>query len=555
MAARERYIFFVLLGFLIIGLWGSLIAVNKRYSVILPDEGGSITEGIIGQAHFINPILAIADPDRDITSLIYAGLTRPDGKGGLIPELADHYDISDDGLLYTFYIRDGAKFHDNKNVTADDVIFTIETIKNPSVKSPARAGWEGVEIEKVDDKTIKFWLKRPYAPFLENTSVGILPKHVWKDVPAEQISLSELNLNPIGAGPYKISKANKSDSDLTGLTLKSFSKYVLGEPYIRKMYINFYPSEIELISAYENGKVDFISTISPQNLKKITRQDGEVKSLNLPRVFGVFFNQNEKSIFLDKTTRQALEMAINKKEIIENVLGGYAREISSPIPEGSFGAINLPNSEYNVDAAKKLLEKNGWSYNQEKKIYEKIEKGQVAKELRFTISTSNAPDLVRTADILKKRWEELGVKIEIRVYEISDLNQNVIRSRKYDALLFGEVVGRDPDPFAFWHSSQRNDPGLNIALYTSSKVDKLLEEARGLVSREERAKKYADFQKEIQTDSPSIFLYSPTFIYVMPKKINGFETQNVVTPSERFAEIYKWYIDTKYVWKFLQKNN
>jgi len=469
--------------------------------------------------------------------------------------LAERYEISEDGLSYTFYIKKDAEFQDGKNVTSDDIIFTIETSKNPIVKSPMRAGWEGVEIEKVDDKTVKFWLKRPYAPFLENTTMGILPKHVWKDIPMEQIGLSDINLSPIGAGPYKISRSSKNGSGLSSLTLNSFSKYSLGEPYIGKIVLSFYPSEIELLNAYQNGDVDSISAISPQNLPKITRRDGEIKSLNLPRIFGVFFNQNEKDIFLEKSVRQALEMSIDKKQIVRDVLGGYAKEISSPIPEGSFGAVALQESEFNIDKAKATLEKNGWKFSQEKMIYIKEEKNKATKELSFSISTSNAPDLVRTANILKSSWEKLGANVDVRVFEISDLNQNVIRSRKYDALLFGEVVGRDPDPFAFWHSSQRNDPGLNIALYTSSKVDKILEEARGLVSKEDRAKKYETFQEEIQADLPSIFLYSPSFIYILPKRIKGVDTEDIVTPSERFANVYKWYIDTKYVWKILHKNN
>jgi len=145
--------------------------------------------------------------------------------------------------------------------------------------------------------------------------------------------------------------------------------------------------------------------------------------------------------------------------------------------------------------------------------------------------------------------------VEVKVFEIADLNQNVIRPRKYDALLFGEVVGRDPDPFAFWHSSQRNDPGLNIALYTSAKVDKILEEARGLISREERTKKYEEFQKEIFQDNPAIFLYSPSFIYILPKTLKGFETEYIVTPAERFTNVFKWHFNTRYVWKIFYKND
>jgi peptide/nickel transport system substrate-binding protein len=160
--------------------------------------------------------------------------------------------------------------------------------------------------------------------------------------------------------------------------------------------------------------------------------------------------------------------------------------------------------------------------------------------------------LVRVAGIIKENWVELGARVEVRVFEIADLSQNVIRPRKYDTLLFGEVVGRDPDPFAFWHSSQRNDPGLNIALYTSRKVDKILEEARSSISPAIRKEKYEEFQGEIAQDVPAIFLYSPYYIYFIPKALEGFDTRHIVIPAERFTNISKWHFETKYVWKIFQ---
>ena len=556
MNPRQRAWLAILVILTAVGFFGTLNKLNERFSVLVPENGGSIVEGIIGSPHFINPLLAIADPDRDVTNLVYAGLMRSDGKGNLAPELAERYEISPDGLSYTFYLKPGATFHDGEAVTADDVIFTIESARNPTLKSTVRAGWEGVELEKVDVKTVRFWLKRPYAPFLENTTVGILPAHLWKNIPVEQMSLSELNLEPVGAGPFKITNLKTEKSGITSsYTLRSFSDYVGEEPYLRKITLKFYPSEVELLNAYESKEVDAISAISPQNIKKIGRGGGEIKTLTLPRVFGVFFNQNEKSLFIEKEVRQALELAVDKNQIVAEVLGGYARQISSPIPPGSFGALETENRGQNLEEARGLLEKNKWKFNSEKNIYEKTEKNKATKELSFSLATSNAPDLVRSADLLKASWEKLGAKVEVKVFEIADLNQNVIRPRKYDALLFGEVVGRDPDPFAFWHSSQRNDPGLNIALYTSAKVDKILEEARGLISREERTKKYEEFQKEIFQDNPAIFLYSPSFIYILPKTLKGFETEYIVTPAERFTNVFKWHFNTRYVWKIFYKND
>ncbi|MEK9161183.1 MAG: hypothetical protein AAB822_00275, partial [Patescibacteria group bacterium] len=176
--------------------------------------------------------------------------------------------------------------------------------------------------------------------------------------------------------------------------------------------------------------------------------------------------------------------------------------------------------------------------------------GKEVFKFSFSISTSDAPELKETANLLKSMWEAIGAKIDVRVFETGDLSQNIIRPRKYDSLLFGEVVGRDPDPFAFWHSSQRNDPGLNVAIYANIKVDNILEEARGIEDEVMRAEKYKEFQEEVAKDIPAIFLFSPKFIYITPKNLKGLEAMERVTiPSERFSMIHQWYKATNKVWK------
>lgn len=549
---KERRLTLLLLVGLAVGFFGTLHEINERFSILAPAPGGAWREGIIGSPRFVNPLLAISDADRDVAGLVFSGLARPDGKGNLIPDLAENYEISKDGLSYTFSLRPGARFHDGEALTADDIVFTVALAKNQVLKSPVRGNWEGVEVEKIDQQKVRFWLKRPYAQFLENTTLGILPQHLWKDIPPGEMSLSELNIRPTGSGPYELEEVNKEKSGiLSSYTLAPFRNYALGKPYLKKIVLKFYPSEVELLGAFEAREIDAMSAISPQNVKKLSRTDHRLLTLQLPRVFGVFFNQNE-NLFVEKGVRQALDRAVDKKRIIDDVLKGYGTPISSPLSPGTFGALDIPVASRDLAGARELLEKAGWKQNPETKIYEKQEKQdkkKVTRELSFTLSTSNAPDLVQTASLLKENWQELGVKMEIKVFEISDLNQNVLRPRQYQALLFGEVVGRDPDPFAFWHSSQRGDPGLNIALYASSKVDKILEEARSTIQREERRKKYEEFQREIIQDAPAVFLYSPSYLYMVPRELKGFETRHILIPAERFAESFRWHFETLYVWK------
>ena len=528
--------------------------ISDAYMIEVPAYGGTLTEGIIGTPRFINPVLASSDADRDLVALTHSGLLRPDNRGRLINDMAEKYDISEDGLVYTFTLKPNLFWQDGEPITGDDIIFTIEKIKDPAMKSPKRAGWEGVSAEKTDDKTVKFTLKKPYAPFLENTTIGILPSHIWKGMSSDEIASSEMNTKPIGSGPYKISDIKRNSVGIiSSYELSSNKNFVLGRPNIKKMIMKFYSSEKDLLTAYQKSEVEIINAVTPKELEKI-KTSNNVKTLYLPRIFGVFLNQNSAKVLTKKEIRQALNLSVDRKKIIDDVLKGFGEELFYPLPVGTFGALSKSETDtYSLEKAKELLDKNGWKMNTGEQALEK----KIGKELfkfSFSISTSDAPELKETAYLLKSMWEKIGAKVDVKIFETGDLSQNIIRPRKYDALLFGEIVGRDPDPFSFWHSSQRNDPGLNVALYTNIKADKLLEDARGIQDEAKRAEKYKEFQEEVSKDIPAIFLFSPKFIYVIPKNLKGTdEMESVTIPSERFSTIHKWYKTTDKVWKIFAK--
>lgn len=549
----EKIIFFIFLLIFIVSFSVILWRLNNAFSVSLPDEGGTIREGVIGTTRFLNPLLAVSDADRDMVALIYSGLMRPDNKGGLIYDLAEHYEVSENGLEYTFVLKPDLKWSDGATITSNDIIFTIQQAKDLTLKSPKRIGWEGVEVEKIDDRTVKFKLQKPYTPFLENTTLGIIPKHLWKDASSELMSFSELNIKPIGSGPFKIKNLERDPSGIiNSYTLVPNPKFALGKPYIQKLVLKFYPSESKLTEAYRKGDIESISAVPPEMVNEIKKINSKIQIFSLPRVFGIFFNQNNAKAFTQKEVREALNLATDKKKLIDEVLRGLGTEINSPIPPGSFGALEKKESVYSLEKAKGLLEKKGWKPNEQGFLIKEIKKETL--NLSFAISTSNVAELKKAAELIKSMWEKLGARIEIRVFEIGDLNQNIIRPRKYDALLFGEIVGRDPDPFVFWHSSQRNDPGLNIALYTNLATDKILEESRTTLDLNKRKELYQKFQEEIEKDVPAVFLYSPYFIYIVPNDLRGMEdVEYIVISSERFSQIYKWYIKTNKVWKIFAK--
>lgn len=554
----EKVFFYTVSAIMIISGLVLLKQANDKFLVDVPDKGGYLNEGIIGSPRFVNPVLATSDVDRDLSFLLYSGLMKISTSGELIPDMAKDYNISDDGLTYTFNLKDDLTFHDGVKITSDDIEFTIKKIQDGSIKSPKRASFYDVGVEKVNDSQIKFILKKPYSPFLENLTVGILPKHLWNNLDSDQFPLSQYNVEPIGSGPYKVNKMQTLNKNMllvpTYYELVPFNNYALGRPFINNLTIRFYRDEKTLISAYNSGEIESINSISPENMATVKKQTGaEIKISPLPRIFAVFFNQNQSEVLANKEVRVALDMTADRKEMVDQVLGGYGKPLHGPIPpgmEGSDGSdySNISNA-VDIDGAKAVLAKAGWLMNTKTGILEKKINKKKTIQLSFSISTLNAPDLTKDAEILKNNWEKLGARVDIKEFELGDLQQNIIRPRKFDALLYGEVVGRDMDFFAFWHSSQRNDPGLNVAMYTNSKVDKLLDDARKTLDLSARVSKYQEFESEINKDVPAVFLYSPEFIYIVPEKVKSADIGVITMPFERFMSINTWYIETNKVWK------
>lgn len=561
---KERY-FIILFSFLFfIGL--ILIPIDYYYKVTkpVPNFGGSFKEGMVGQIRFINPILAQSDTDRDLTQLIYSGLLKNDGKGNFIGDLAENFEISDDNLSYKFYLRKNIKWHDGEKFTADDVLFTISTIQNQEYGSLYTTNWQGVEVSKIDDFTIKFSLKNPYAQFLNSLTIGILPKHIWQNLKPANFGLSENNLKPIGSGPYKFSKLKKDRSGrIFSYELISNKDYYLGRPFVDKIEFKFYNSEEDLINAFNQREIDNIGIISEEkNIKKI-RFLGRlnVEKIKIPRYFALFFNQNQSRVLADKNVRLALAYSINKDNLInenEN-LSGTAIKVDSPIlPEIFNFNLDFKKYEYNPEFAIQILENSNWRDSdgdgvREKEIVIKGEGGKQNKttneKLELNITVPMKEELIEVAKSLVNQWGKVGIKVNLNVFPISELQQNIIKNRDYQILLFGEVLGLQIDPFGFWHSSQKKDPGLNLALYDNKSADKILEDARQTFDPQIRAKKYDDFQKLVIEDLPAIFLYSPKLMYFYSKKIKGFDVELLGLPQERFINIDKWYIETKRIKK------
>jgi len=635
LSKKEKFIFFLFFFLFLTSFIFLLINFYFKNTEIQPAEGGIFIEGMIGSPRFINPIYALTfDIDRDLIEFIFSGLMKYNNQGQIVSDLVKEYEVDAQGKVYILSLKENIFWSDGQPLTANDVIFTIKTIQNPEIKSPLRVSWLEVEVEKISDLKIRFELKKPYRPFLENLTLKIIPEHIWKDISPQNFPLVIYNLKPVGSGPYKFKNIiQDQQGNVKSLTLIKNQNYFDKKPYISQIIFKFFNSEEELIQSIKKRKIKGFSINYPS-------KNNLVKIFSLPRYFAVFFNPEKSKLLDKKNIRKVLNYGTNKEEIIKETLSDYGKRVDSPILPEIYG-FSLPSKIYQFDLekAKNILDEAGFiekENNKRVKIIKKIpafqfknnlklgSKGEEVRELqkclakdsqvypegeitgyfgektkmavirfqekyqeeilkpfnlksgtgivlkatrdklnklcikpseeiltlKFTLVTVNQAKLIKVANLLKEQWERLGIEIEIKTFDVLTLERDIIKIRDYEMLLFGEVLGIIPDPFPFWHSSQKKDPGLNLAFYENKKSDKLLEEARQTQDDNKRKDLLEKFQEILIEDAPVVFLYNPNYLYFVSKEIKGGIKESIIAnPSKRFEDIENWYIKTKRIWK------
>lgn len=514
---------------------------------VVPATGGEYAEAIVGHPQYINPILAQTnDVDMDLSRLVFSGLFRRTKDQTLEKDLVSDYEISEDQLTYTFYIRRDATWHDGQPLTANDVIFTIQAIQDPNWQSPLEPSMRGVEAKKIDDYTLTLTLTEPFAPFLTSLTFGVLPEHIWFDaykVSAQNITLSEFNTRPVGSGPFMFEALVKDSSGIMKTyQLVPYAGYYGQKPYLERLSFNFYPELESAVTAVQQGDAHGLAFITSEQKTALQDQGRglQFQRLQLPQYTGIFFNQEHSDILATDEVRQAIIWGVDRQTIIDQALHGEGEPIYTPILPGYIG-YNAEVEKYGFDLAKgqQILEDAGWTIPEGEQFRKKDD-----TVLEFSIATVNQEEFLNTLTVLQDNWTKMGIKVSVNVYEPADIQEQIIKPRQYEALLFGEIVGTDPDPYAFWHSSQMEHPGLALAIFYQKNIDDLLETARKTSDEEQRRLKYFHFQNILAEEIPAIFLYNPYYTYVLSKDIKGVESQYISLPSDRFADIVNWHIAT-----------
>ena len=527
--SKKKILSFLFLSFLLAGIF--LLSFNFicKFTTLEPEKGGVLRLGVIGRPSYVNPVLAQSnDCDKDLIELIYDGLYSIDGEGKLIANLSEKTEVSEDGRTYIIFLKDNIYWHDGMAFTADDVIFTIETIQDPSIRSPLRLNWAGVVVEKLGIHVVRFNLKSPYEPFLQNLTLKIIPKHIWENIESRNFLSADYNLKPIGTGPYLFNSLEKNKAGkIISYSLAANENYFQKEPFISQLIFHSYDNYDLAKSGLLKKEIDGFSPVLIEDIDFFeNKKNTQIASLFLPRYYAVFLN-SKNPLFDQKEIREALDLAIPHQELVTEILKKQAFLLGGPFTSGFLGEEFNLLPEYSPEKAKEIIKE--------------LEEDQ----RKFVLSLPDNLELIRVANYLKTCWEKIGVSVELQILPLATLEKEIIQTRSYDALLFGEIIGQDPDLFSFWHSSQVTDPGLNLSAYQNKDLDELLEKIRQDFDKEQRMNDMKIVQDTLFKDKPALFLYNPFYLYVLPKKIKGNNIQYANLPSEKFSDIENWYIYTK----------
>lgn len=514
-----------------------------------PEQGGVYTEGLVGSLGRLNPLLDWNNQaDRDVNRLLFTGLIRFDEHGLPQADLARSWASTPEGTIYNFEIRQNALWHDGTPVTSDDVIFTIEMIKSAGSLYPQdiKDLWGRIQVDKLNDKNLKFTLPEPFVPFLDYLTFGLIPKHLLDTVSPDQMESAKFNLNPIGTGPYKFDRLLIEKGQIVGVVLTSFENFYRTPGFIEQVVFRYFPTSAEALDAYEQGDVFAVSRIG----KDVLGQALEEPNLNfytsrMPQMAFVLFNLNnpETPFMQDTKVRRALMLGLNRQYLINNFLQGQAILADGPILPNSWAHYDgVERFDYDPDAAIKLLKSQGYVIP--------AEGGDVrAKEgvsLTFTMLHPDDDFHTQIAQKIQADWAQIGVRVNLEPQPYDQLVLESLASRAFQAALVDLNLSRtpDPDPYPFWHQAEATG-GQNYTQWDNRAASEYLEQARVTADYTLRAKLYRNFQVLFAKELPALPLYIPVYSYGVDAQVQGVQISPLYDPSDRFANFASWYLLTR----------
>ncbi|GAC1489707.1 MAG: peptide-binding protein [Candidatus Limnocylindrales bacterium] len=541
MTRRDKLIVIGLIALLALTSAGAIV-LDRPAAELVAAPGGTYVEGVAGVPQYLDPLIAATSVDADVSRLLFTGLMRFDRGGSIVPDLAASFSVDPAGKIWTFAIRPDALWHDGVAVTADDVLYTVGLLQDRSYLGPFSDAFRGVTVSAVDAKTVRFMLPDVYAPFAGSTTVPLLPSHLLSGVSYSELSRQPFNLKPVGTGPFRF-----SDLDARQITLVRSDDFYRTKPeraraYLDRIILRFFRDQGDALAALSRGEIDGMAGLSPQDAER-ARSLRSVNLYSLPSndFTALFLNvRPDRAVFRDKAVRQAVATAIDRGRVLQVAADGRGAVSDEFVPPTSWAyAKDIQRYSYSVADARTLLDQADWKDHDGDGIRDR--EGTV---LKFSISTSDEPARIAAAQQIAADLLAIGIRVEVNAVPFAELVDKVARQRTFDALLVGITVGSDPDPYAFFHSSQVKDPGDNFSGYNTLALDRALEGGRRTFDQAQRKGLYASVFQAIAADVPVVFLFNPDYLYAQNRSLNGFRVAPVTDPTQRFWNVEDWYLKT-----------
>jgi peptide/nickel transport system substrate-binding protein len=403
--------------------------------------------------------------------------------------------------------------------------------------------WNQVEVEALDEKTLQFRLPEPFAPFMDYLTFGIVPKHLLDGLSVEQFINSPYNLEPVGSGPYKFSNLKVENGEITGVELNAFEDYYNDKPFIEQVVFLYYPDASSALTAYQDEEVMGISQVTPDVLSKALKEpELKVYTGRMSRLSLIYLNLDDSSLpfFQEPAIRRALMMGVNRRWIVDRILGGQAIIAHGPVfPENWAYYEGIERVSFDRDEAVNILKDAGYTIPAEGGVVRAKDGVRLAFEMLY-------PDIEpypAIAESIKADWERLGVGVTLKVVPYEELVNDYLDTRNYEAALveLNFDTSPDPDPYPFWHQAQVTG-GQNYSGWNDRQASEYLETARIQVDLTERLKRYRNFQVRFASELPALPLFSPVYTYGIDAQVQGVSMGPIFTPSDRFDTITSWFL-------------
>jgi len=532
----KRFVFgwLLLVLFLTLGTVSSLQQARLASRAPMPVAGGVYTEGMVGGVNNLNPLFSSGMVDDSASRMVFNGLMRYNEEGNLVPDLATELKVDESKKIYTVNLRDDVVWHDEQPFTAEDVTFTFSTIQNTATRSTSYASWQGIKVSTLDKYSVRFELPAPFAPFPDALTTAILPGHLLKELPPEQIRTSPFNTSPVGTGPFVFKTLRSEPGKQQQIEFTSNPRYFRGEPKIERFIMRLYEDDEALARAMGSREITAAVDLKLDTAEEIST-DKSIRQVDIPLNSGVFaFMKTTSPILADVNIRNALSQSINRETAVLGLFNARYTPLKSPLLPSQIGYDSRYNQLTNVAGAEGLLDAAGWV---------KQANGMRAKDgapLKLNLITVNSAQYSALAGELQKQWAAVGVDVQPQLLSLEQLQQNGLAAHSYDILLYGISVGYDPDVYAYWHSSQARSSGLNFSEWKSTRADTSLEVARTRLEKILREARYKTFLDEWNKSSPAVALYQPRVTYVYHQNAHGIKPVAANNASARLTNVEDW---------------